>query len=246
MMQRPSLAGQTVLLTHSGDGLGSVLAIAFAQTGARLVIHDRSTAVVASAVERLLLAVPGVSVTGIDAQLDSIDQMQAMLARVEAFDVLVIDALSTNQVDFAQLSDEGSNPRGNTPQDQAQECITQVLPKMVMQGAGQIFLLSPTPSSPGSDSGLSPISLQPIPYESFGVSNHEGVKVYAVTVPDLILVPVADLMKSEVMRTNRALADIVDQFVKDHRPAAIQAASRAIQEMADQMLALATGPFSAQ
>jgi NAD(P)-dependent dehydrogenase (short-subunit alcohol dehydrogenase family) len=242
MMQRPSLAGQTVLLIHSGDGLGSVLAIAFAQAGARIIIHDRSTAVVASAVERLLLAVPGVSVTGIDAQLDSVNETHAMLARVGAIDILVIDALSADSVDFAQLPDEASNPRRNTRQDQAQACIRQALPEMVTQGAGRIFLLLLAPSSAGSDAGLPPLSVLPIPYEPFGVSDHEGVKAYAVTLPDLILAPVADLMKSEVMRTNRSFADIADQFVKDHRPAGIQAASKVIQEVVGQVLALGASP----
>lgn len=240
-MQRPSLAAPIVLLTHAGNGLGSILAIAFAQAGARIIIHDRSKAVVASAVERLLLAVPGATATGIDAPLDSVEQATALLAQVGSLDILVIDAVSAGVVDFSQVADASSNPRLAIGHDLAQNFIELALPGLAARGAGRAFLLSLSPSSAGPDAGALADRTRSIVVESFGGTQSTSVKVYAVQLPHLILASVADLMKSEVMRTNRLLAEISAQFTRDHRPADIQQASAVILQVVDEVLALSGG-----
>lgn len=63
-MHSSGLDGQTVLVTQAGDGFGFILAFAFAKAGAKVALHDRSAAVVAAAVERLQLAVPGTQAWG--------------------------------------------------------------------------------------------------------------------------------------------------------------------------------------
>lgn len=104
-MQGAALAGKKVLLTHSADGLGFVSAIAFAQAGAEVVIHDRSAAVVAAAVEHLSLAVPGSRVKGENTDLSTDAGVRQILAYAGPIDTLVIDAHAVGVVNFSRLEE---------------------------------------------------------------------------------------------------------------------------------------------
>jgi NAD(P)-dependent dehydrogenase (short-subunit alcohol dehydrogenase family) len=210
-MQTAVLQGKKVLLTNSGNGLGFAIAIAFAQAGARVIIHDRSTAVAAAAAERLSLAVPGNQVLGLGADLSNAQGRHAIKAEAGALDILVIDALAEEAIDFSQLGEHDAQHDRSVLRAQAEQLLQVLVPGTTANGPAQVFLLSLAASG---EPGVSRVLHQP--------SSSHGSALYSATVDDLRLAPVADLMRSEVLRTNGSLADVADQLLRDHRPAGIQ------------------------
>lgn len=80
---------------------------------------------------------------GVEADLESAEQTQAMLSRVGSVDVLVLDALSTGTVHFSPSINDPSTLERASQLEHAQQCINLALPRMAERRAGRIFLLSP-------------------------------------------------------------------------------------------------------
>lgn len=224
-MLNDALAGKKVLLTHSGDGLGFVIAIAFAQAGAEVVIHDNSAAVVAAAVERLALAVPGCRVLGGQADLSTVTGVRQILAYAGPVDILVIDALTFGVVDFSGLDDQEAGQDRQVLRDRAGRLLDDFVSCLEGPGPTTLLLLS-LASTPVDESGTSWVS-----HQAGGANGKPVTQVHAASVRDLILAPVADLVKSEVLRTNGTLAEVSERLMRDHRPAAIEAGLATIQAL---------------
>lgn len=210
-MQAAVLQGKKVLLTNSGNGLGFAIAIAFAQAGAQVIIHDRSTAVAAAAAERLSLAVPGTQPRSLGADLSNAQGCQAIKAEAGPLDILVIDALAEEAIDFSQLGEHDAQHDRSVLRAQAEQLLQVFAPDPDSNGPAQVFLLSLAASG---EPGVSRVQHQRL--------GRHGSALYSATVDDLRLAPVADLMRSEVLRTNASLAEVADQQLRDHRPAGIQ------------------------
>ena len=229
-MQGAAFAGKKVLLTHSADGLGFVIAIAFAQAGAEVVIHDRSAAVVAAAVEHLSLAVPGSRVKGKDTDLSTDAGVRQMLAYAGPIDTLVIDAHAVGVVNFSRLEELEAHQDRKALRDQAESLSNDFVGSMKGDNPKSIFVLSLTPTAAEESSGPS-ASLS-----TCSVGAGAGFTVYTVSVRDLILAPVADIVKSEVLRTNATLADVIKYLLRDHRPAAIAMGLTAIHKVTERII----------
>jgi hypothetical protein len=233
-MHNAVLTGKKVLLTYSGNGLGAVIAIAFAQAGAQVVIHDRSAAVAAAAVERLALAVPGIQVQGAEGDLMTAAGIEQLLSRIGPVDILVIDALGPGTVDFDHL--EEAEAARNRPylREQMNQLLRDFLPRLKSSNAQQVFALSLGCSSAGESQITCTLKLE---QTIASAGDAQGtIDLYAVTVGDLLIVPVADLIKSEVMRTNDALAEISARLLGDHRPMRIQEGLNAIQTLSTELV----------
>lgn len=225
-MQSAALAGEKVLLTHSGDGLGFVIAIAFAQVGAEVIIHDRSAAVVAAAVEHFSLAVPGSRVRGAHADLSTAAGVREILAFAGSIDILVIDAVGAGVVTFSGNDDQDVAHDRQMLQVRAGGLLNDFLASLKGKEPTSIFLLSLAPEAAAE----SRTCLMP---PSEGPSGHT---VYTASLRDLILAPVADLVKSEVLRTNGTVAEVADYLMHDHRPTAIAAGVAAIHALTNEII----------
>lgn len=215
-MQAAILTGKKVLLTNSGNGLGFVIAIAFAQAGAQVIIHDRSAAVAAAAAERLSLAVPGTQAQALGADASSAQGRQAITAQAGPVDILVIDALAAEAVDFSQLVDHDAEQDRSVLGEQAQQLLQDFLPAASAEGPAQVFLLTLAAAAAGE------LEVAPVLGQPSAISGRNGSLLYTAALDELRLAPVADLMRSEVLRTNSSLTDVADQLLRDHRPAGIQ------------------------
>jgi NAD(P)-dependent dehydrogenase (short-subunit alcohol dehydrogenase family) len=229
-MQRAALVGKKVLLTHSGDGLGFVIAIAFAQAGAEVVIHDRSAAVVAAAVEHLSLAVPGSRVIGEHADLSTNGDARQILAYAGPIDILIIDAHAVGVVNFARLEEQDARQDRQALRVHAETLLDEFLLSIKGAGPCSIFMLSLAPIA--SEESSSSLISRPC-----GNAGGKGeLTVNTLSVRDLILAPVADLMKSEVLRTNGTVAEVSEHLLHDHRPAAIEEGLTAIRQLTDEII----------
>jgi hypothetical protein len=231
-MQGAALAGKKVLLTHSGDGMGFVIAIAFAQAGAAIVIHDRSAAVIAAAVEHLSLAVPGSRVSGEEADLSTEAGVRQLLDKSGSIDILVMDEHAVGVVTFSRLEERASLQDRQALRARALLLLNSFVGNMKGQGPSTLFMLSlaPTDADPSSTCVVS---------HSIGNDGRvDGLTVHTVSVRDLILAPVADLIKSEVLRTNGTVADVSEQLLHDHRPVAIDQGLTAIRKVTAEIIGL--------
>lgn len=207
-----NLTGKRALITHAGDGLGFVIAIALAQQNAEIVVHDNSLAVVGAAVERLALAVPGIKVSGIASDLAIESGVQQLLDAAGRIDLFVSDAVGEGATDFSQVSQAHDKRRETVALQHSEVLVARFSQAMSLQGEGRIFLLAP--AAPGA--------------LTESQASSAGVKVFRLPVANLMLEPVADVIKSEVMRTRNSLRDVAEQIERDHRPLDIQKAAREI------------------
>lgn len=203
-----TLAGKKALITHSGDGLGFAIAVALAQQQAELIVHDRSPAVAGVAVERLKLAIPGVTATAITGDLATESGRQQLLDSAGSIDIVVSDAVGQGATDFAHVSEAQKEGEQSASSRDSEALAGLFAQAMSGRGWGRIFLVTSVAAEAGFTSAE--------PSEQ------------ARRLLPLILEPVADVMKSEVMRTGDSLKEVAAQMARDHRPLGIQKAARDI------------------
>ena len=224
-----TLEGKKALITHAGDGLGFAIAIALGQQGAALVVHDASAAVAGAAAERLKLAIPKVGVSAVSSDLSSEAGRQELYASARDIDIFVSDSVGQTVTDFSQVAQTRDDRWHEASNRQSQTLASGFSQTMDSQGWGRIFLVtSVDPQTSALASDYVEASARLVPYEVDPPASGAGVIAYRLPVATLILEPVADVMKSEVMRTGRTLSEVADQFERDHRPADIQKAAREI------------------
>ncbi|MFC0398055.1 SDR family NAD(P)-dependent oxidoreductase [Paraburkholderia rhizosphaerae] len=83
------IQGKRALVSGSTKGIGFAIAKGLAREGAEVVINGRSTASVASALERLKTEAPNAMVSGFVGDLGNAEQVGAMVARHSDIDILV-------------------------------------------------------------------------------------------------------------------------------------------------------------
>jgi NAD(P)-dependent dehydrogenase (short-subunit alcohol dehydrogenase family) len=227
-----TLAGKKALITHSGDGLGFAIAIALAQQQAELVVHDVSPAVAGVAVERLKLAIPGISVSAIAADLATESGRQQLLESTGPLDIIVIDGVGQGATDFAQATEADKEGWQQGSSRDSEALASMFAPAMGERGWGRIFLVaSMAPEAVPKSTEKREHFPQLQPYDLENQASGSGLKAFRLPIASLILEPVADVMKSEVMRTSGSLREVADQMERDHRPVGIQKAARDISSL---------------
>lgn len=83
------LTGKTAIVTGSTAGIGLAAAIGLARTGAKTVVNGRGEDRVEGAVRKVLEAVPGADVSGVSADLSTMEGCQALIDAVPDPDILV-------------------------------------------------------------------------------------------------------------------------------------------------------------
>jgi NAD(P)-dependent dehydrogenase (short-subunit alcohol dehydrogenase family) len=237
-----TLAGKKALITHSGDGLGFAIAIALAQQHAELIVHDRSPAVAGVAVERLKLAIPDLKASAICADLATESGRKQLLESAGPIDIVISDSVGQGATDFAQVSEAQISGRQQGSLRDSEALAGLFAQAMSGRGWGRIFLVtSMAAAAETATPEAREQSLQLLPHELENQASGSGVRAFRLPIASRILEPVADVIKSEVMRTGDSLKEVAAQMVRDHRPIEIQKAaqniSRLTQLIADACLA---------
>jgi hypothetical protein len=98
------------------------------------------------------------------------------------------------------------------------------------QGPASLFLLS-LASMPAGE-----FSASLLRRGTDQIDHPASLEVFFVPIADLVLAPVADLVKSEVSRTNGSLAQVSEHLLNDHRPAAIEVGLSVIQALTAELI----------
>lgn len=134
------LDGRTALVTGSGRGLGWQMAQGLAQAGARVVLHGRSAARLASQVEELRR-------TGADARVVGFDMadrkaMQEAMAPAGPIDILIHNVGERDRRPFEQIPHEDFARLIDVDLTAAHALVKLVVPGMVARGWGRVILVT--------------------------------------------------------------------------------------------------------
>jgi NAD(P)-dependent dehydrogenase (short-subunit alcohol dehydrogenase family) len=99
-------SGKTAVITGSTAGVGYKIAEFLALAGANVVISGRKTPAVDSAVEKLALAAPQVSVSGVVSDVGTAKGVDELLAKQPRADILINNVGIYDSEDFFDISDE--------------------------------------------------------------------------------------------------------------------------------------------
>lgn len=100
------LGGKRAVVTGSTAGIGFAAAAALAREGASVVLNGRSQERVEDAVRRVREREPGGEISGVAADLGSVEGVREFIERVPEVDILVNNLGIFEPKDFAEISDE--------------------------------------------------------------------------------------------------------------------------------------------
>lgn len=136
------LSGKRALVTASTGGIGYAIAKGLAEAGATVIVNGRSDKSVSAAVTRLQAEVPGVSASGVAADLGSADGVTALVNGAGAIDVLVNNAGIYGPQDFFETTDEVWDQYWATNVMSGVRLSRALLPAMVEKGWGRVVFIS--------------------------------------------------------------------------------------------------------
>jgi NAD(P)-dependent dehydrogenase (short-subunit alcohol dehydrogenase family) len=141
------LRGKRAFVSGSTQGIGYAIARALLVEGATVVINGRSDGRVSTAVQRLLVEVPGAEVSGIVAVFADSEEVRRLLDAVGDVDILVNNVGQFELKPFADISDDDWKRYVDVNLMSGVRLSRHVLPVMLAKGWGRIIFI-------GSESGV--------------------------------------------------------------------------------------------
>ncbi|WIB78277.1 SDR family oxidoreductase [Curtobacterium sp. MCPF17_002] len=140
------LQGRTAFVSGSTQGIGYAIAASLASEGVRVVLNGRDTARVETAVGRLRSEHPGSDVSGIAADFGSADEVERLLARLDAdgyeVDVLVNNVGLFGLAEVESITDEDWARYLDVNLMSGVRLSRHLLPRMLERGWGRIVFVS--------------------------------------------------------------------------------------------------------
>jgi NAD(P)-dependent dehydrogenase (short-subunit alcohol dehydrogenase family) len=241
------LAGRTVLVTGSTEGIGFAAARALAAAGASVVINGRGRDKTDAAVDRLRAAEPGAEVRGVAADVATAEGCAALVAAVPAVDVLVNNAGIFQPADFFDADDATWDRHWQVNVMSGVRLSRAYLAGMERAGWGRVIFI-------GSESAFN----IPVEMIHYGVSKTAdvavarglakrmagtGVTVNAVLPGPTLSEGVEAMLKDQAAASNKPMAQVAADFVTAHRPSSIIRRAATVEEVAN-MIAYVASPLA--
>ena len=243
------LSGKTAIVTGSTAGIGYAIAKGLAETGAAVVVNGRSVEAVERAVARLKTEVAAASVTGVAADVGTLDGCAALVAKVPDADILVNNVGIYGPQDFFEIPDEEWSRFFETNVMSGVRLARAYLPAMVARGWGRVLFLS-------SESALN-IPADMIHYGftktallsiSRGLAKRvagSGVTVNAILPGPTLSEGVAEMLKEQQQASGLTMEATAAAFVMQHRPSSIIGRAATVEEVANMVVYAASKQASA-
>jgi len=139
---RIDLTGRRAVVTGSTAGIGRATAEGLARAGAMVVVNGRTTERVEAALAEIRRAVPGVSVTGVAADLATAEGAAALFAHAPDADILVNNVGTAVLRNFVDIADEDWLSLFQLNVMSGVRASRHYLPGMVTRGWGRIVFVS--------------------------------------------------------------------------------------------------------
>ena len=234
------LSGKTAIVTGSTAGIGLAAAIGLARAGARTIVNGRGEDRVEGAVRKLLEAVPGADVSGVSADLSTMEGCQILIDAVPDPDILVNNVGIFGPKPFFEIDDATWDRFFQTNVMSGVRLSRACLKGMMDRGWGRIVFLS-------SESGLN-IPADMIHYgftKTAVLSVSRGLAKFAhgtgVTVNSVLPGPtlsegVEGMLKDMAEEKGISIEEAGVAFVKEARPSSVIDRPATVEEVANMIV----------
>lgn len=243
------LSGKRALVTASTGGIGYAIVKGLAEAGATVIVNGRSDKSVNAAVTRLQAEVPGVSASGVAADLGSADGVTALVNGAGAIDVLVNNAGIYGPQDFFETTDEVWDQYWATNVMSGVRLSRALLPAMVEKGWGRVvFISSESARNIPADMVHYGVSKTAQLALSRGLAKRvagSGVTVNSVLPGPTLSDGLGGMLEAEVQRTGESLETVAADFVMQNRPSSIIQRAASTEEVANMVVYVCSPQASA-
>ncbi len=219
------LSGRTAVVTGSAQGIGLAIGVGLARTGARVVLNSRSTPNVEKAADRLRESVPDAEVEAVAADLSTAEGVRTLVEQVPRTDILVNNLGIFDPKPFFEIDDDEWERFFQVNVMSGVRLARAYLPHMLAADWGRVVFVS-------SESALQ------IPPEMihYGTTKTAQLAISrglaelcagsAVTVNSILPGPTASEGVSDFVAkldpdSGKSAQQLVDDFVREHRPTSI-------------------------
>lgn len=243
------LSGKRALVTASTGGIGYSIAKGLAEAGATVLINGRSDQSVAQAIARLQAELPGVSLSGVAADLSNAEGATALASAAGAIDVLVNNAGIYGTQDFFETDDSVWDQYWDTNVMSGVRLSRALLPGMVAKGWGRVvFIASESARNIPADMIHYGVSKTAQLSLARGLAKRvagSGVTVNSVLPGPTLSDGLAGMLKDEVQRSGKPLETVAAEFVMAHRPSSIIQRTASTEEVANMVVYVCSPQASA-
>lgn len=237
------------LVTASTGGIGFAIAKGLAEAGAEVVINGRSEGTVKDAVAKLSGEMPGAKITGVAADLSSLEGVQTLVQGAGHIDILVNNAGIYGPQDFFETDDEVWDSYWQTNVMSGVRLSRALLPAMVAKSWGRVvFVSSESARNIPADMIHYGVSKTAQLALARGLAKRvagSGVTVNSVLPGPTLSDGVASMLQSEVERTGKSLDEVAKAFITEHRPSSIIQRAATVEEVANMIVYVCSTQASA-
>lgn len=231
------LTGRIAVVSGSGQGIGLAIARGLAESGASVVVNGRSDQRVAAAVGQLRSMLPTAEITGVAADLSTADGVDTLLSAIPRTDILVNNLGIFNPQAFLEIADTEWERFFQVNVMSGIRLSRAYLPGMLEEDWGRVVFVS-------SESALQ-IPPEMIHYGmtktaqlavSRGLAEMcagTGVTVNAVLPGPTGSEGVSDFVAKLAPDPDKSPQQLVDEFVREHRPTSILRRAATPEEVAN-------------
>jgi NAD(P)-dependent dehydrogenase (short-subunit alcohol dehydrogenase family) len=243
------LSGKTAIVTGSAQGIGLAIAKGLAEAGAAVTVNARSAASVEAAVARLRDEVAGATVGGVAADLADPAAIAAFEVAVPRADILVNNLGIFDPKPFFEIDDDEWLRFFQVNVMSGIRMARRYLPGMLEADWGRVIFMSSESAFQIPPEmmhyGMTKIAQVAIARGLAEMCAGTGITVNSVLPGPTASEGVADFVYKLNPDPNRTKVELLDEFVREHRPTSILRRAGTPEEVANMVVYLCSHQASA-
>ncbi|MBN3726604.1 SDR family NAD(P)-dependent oxidoreductase [Burkholderia sp. Ac-20379] len=232
-----NLTGKTALVTASTGGIGYAIADGLARAGATLIVNGRSERSVEAALAALRSSVPGVSASGVAADLSHAAGVKQLIDAAPHADILVNNAGIYGPKPFFDIDDDEWEHYFQTNVMSGVRLSRHYLPAMLDRDWGRVvFISSESALNIPADMiqyGFSKTAQLSIARGLAKLAAGSGVTVNSVLPGPTLSDGVKTMLKDSADQQGKTVDEVAVEFVRTQRPSSILQRPATTEEVAN-------------
>ena len=232
-----NLSNKRALVTGSTAGIGYAIALGLAKAGAAVIINGRKKPAVDQAVQRLKVAVPEASITGIAADLETAAGADILIAAAPKVDILVNNVGIYGLQDFFDLPDSEWQRFFDINVMSGVRLSRAYMKAMIEQNWGRVVFISSESALNTPPEmlhyGFTKTAQLAISRGLAKLAAGTGVTVNAILPGPTLSDGLEVLLRDIAAKEGRSIEAIAADFVKAHRPSSIIQRAASVEEVAN-------------
>ncbi|HEX9446577.1 MAG TPA: SDR family oxidoreductase [Dongiaceae bacterium] len=232
-----NLSNKRALVTGSTAGIGYAIALGLAKAGAAVIINGRKKPAVDQAVQRLKVAVPEASITGIAADLETAAGADILIAAAPKVDILVNNVGIYGLQDFFDLPDSEWQRFFDINVMSGVRLSRAYMKAMIEQNWGRVVFISSESALNTPPEmlhyGFTKTAQLAISRGLAKLAAGTGVTVNAILPGPTLSDGLEVLLRDIAAKEGRPIEAVAADFVKAHRPSSIIQRAASVEEVAN-------------